>query len=168
MKRFPATPALTWLTVATLLVPTVASISFSRTAHAQGSDAPLTATNDGQSALSRYAIDLTQLAAQGKLEALLGFDAEINRVIATLTNSNTKAPVLISESDVNRAAVTRAIAIRIVSGDVPQTLRGKRVLSLSLDALANGAKTRQQFEQRLQKLFAEVAEAGDGIILFVV
>src|ERR1044072_3883758 len=80
MKRFPATPALTWLTVATLLVPTVASISFSRTAHAQGSDAPLTATNDGQSALSRYAIDLTQLAAQGKLEALLGFDAEINRV----------------------------------------------------------------------------------------
>jgi ATP-dependent Clp protease ATP-binding subunit ClpA len=168
MKRIPATPALTWLTLAALLVPTAAGISFSRSVHAQSSDPSLTAAKNNQSALSKYAVDLTQLAAEGKLEALMGFDAEINRVIATLSNSSTKAPVLISESDVNRAAVARAIAMRMVSGDVPEALRGKRVLSLSLDALAKGARTSQQFEQRLQSVFAEVAEpANGGIILFV-
>src|SRR5690349_5419756 len=167
MKRNPATHAVSWLTLTALLVPTAAGISFIRTTHAQSSEASLTATKNSQSALSRYAVDLTQLAAQGKLEALVGFDAEINRLIATLGNSNTKAPVLISESDVNRAAVARTIAIRIVSGDVPETLRGKRVLSLNIDALAKGAKTNEQFEQRLQSVFAEVAEAGNGIILFV-
>jgi ATP-dependent Clp protease ATP-binding subunit ClpB len=127
----------------------------------------LTATKNSQLALSKYAVDLTQLAAQGKLEALVGFDAEINRVIATLAHSNTKAPVVLSESDVNREAVARTLAMRIVAGDVPDTLRGKRVLSLSLDSLAKGAKTSEQFEQRLQSVFAEVAEARNGIILFV-
>jgi len=133
MKRFSANPALTWLTLTALLVPTAAGISFSRTTHAQSAEASLTATKNSQSALFKYAIDLTQLAAQGKLEALVGFDAEINRVIATLTNSNAKSPVLISESDVNRAAVARTLAMRIVSGDVPESLHGKRVLSLNLD-----------------------------------
>src|SRR5690349_956712 len=167
MKRNPATHAVSWLTLTALLVPTAAGISFIRTTHAQSSEASLTATKNSQSALSRYAVDLTQLAAQGKLEALVGFDAEINRVIATLANSNTKAPVLISDSDVNRAAVARTLAMRIVSGDAPETLRGKRVLSLNIDALARGAKTSEQFEQRLQSVFAEMAEAGNGIILFV-
>src|ERR1051325_662703 len=143
MKRTPLTHAVTWLSLAALLVPTATGISLSRTAQAQSSDASLTTLETSRSALSKYAVDLTQLAAQGKLETLIGFDAEVNRVMATLAHSNSKAPVLISESDVNRAAVARAIAMRIVSGDVPETLRGKRVLSLSIDALAKGAKTSQ-------------------------
>ncbi|HEV8139680.1 MAG TPA: S8 family serine peptidase, partial [Pyrinomonadaceae bacterium] len=167
MKRTPATPVLTWLTLAALVAPSGAAISFGRTAHAQSSGTSLTATENSQSVLSKYAVDLTQLAAQGKLEALPGFDAEVNRVIATLARSNTKVPVVLSESDVNRAAVARAVAMRIVAGDVPDTLRGKRALSLSLDSLAKGAKTSEQFEQRLQSVFAEVAEARNGIILFV-
>ena len=108
MKRTPVTPVLTWLTLAALVVPSGAALSFGRTTRAQSSEASLTATQNSQLALSKYAVDLTQLAAQGKLEALVGFDAEINRVIATLANSSTKAPVLISESDVNRAEIGRA------------------------------------------------------------
>jgi hypothetical protein len=167
MKRIPATPVLTWLTLAALVVTTTAGVSFSRKAQAQSSDGLLTTTENSRSALSKYSVDLTQPAAQGKLDALVGFDAEVNRVIAALTRSNTTAPLLISESDVNRAAVARAIAMRIVSGDVPDALRGKRVLSLSLDALAKGAKTTQQFEQRVQAVFAEAEAAGNGIVLFV-
>ncbi|HZI48084.1 MAG TPA: S8 family serine peptidase, partial [Pyrinomonadaceae bacterium] len=165
-KRIPATPVFIWLIMASLLVPT-AGINFSDAAHAQSSETLFTPSKNSQPQLSRYTVDLTQLAAQGKLEPVTGFDAEINRVIAELTSSNTKAPALISESDGNRAGVARAIAMRIVSGNVPEPLRGKRLLSLSLDALANGAKTTDQFEQRLQSVFVELAQASNGTILFV-
>ena len=166
-KRIPATPVFIWLIMASLLVPTAAGINFSDAAHAQSSETLLTPSKNSQPQLSRYTVDLTQLAAQGKLEPVTGFDAEINRVIAELTSSNTKVPALISESDGNRAGVARAIAMRIVSGNVPEPLRGKRLLSLSLDALANGAKTTDQFEQRLQSVFVELAQASNGTILFV-
>src|ERR1041384_3348601 len=97
--------------MASLLVPTAAGINFSDAAHAQSSETLLIPSKNSQPQLSRYTVDLTQLAAQGKLEPVTGFDAEINRVIAELTSSNMKAPALISESDGNRAGVARAIAI---------------------------------------------------------
>lgn len=165
MKRTTATPAISLLTLTALLVTTVATFRFSPTANAQVSES--TATEKSRSILSKYAIDLTQLAAQGKLESLQGFDAEINRVVAALARSSAKAPVVISESDVNRAAVARAIALRIVSGEVPEALRGKRVLSLNLDALAKDAKTSQEFERRVQVVFAAAADARGEVILFV-
>src|SRR5205814_10394542 len=103
----------------------------------------------------------------GKLEAGEGFDAEVARVVAQLSRTSVKAPVVIGESDADRGAIARAVAFRVIAGDVPENLRGKKVLSLSLDALAKGAKTSEQFEQRLQAVFAAAELARDEIILFV-
>lgn len=116
--------------------------------------------------LRRFASDLTKLARLGKLQAVAGYDSEIARVVETLTHS-TKTPVLVGESNLDRAAIARGLALRIASGDVPPALRGKLIFSLSLDAIADSAKTSQEFENRVQAIFSETEKANGQIVLFI-
>ena len=116
--------------------------------------------------LQRFALNLTKLALLGKLESVKGYDAEINRTVETLANSSI-APVLVGESNLDRSAIARGLALRIVSGDVPAALRDKQIFSLSLDAIAAGAKTSQEFETRVQAIIAETTRANGRIVLFV-
>ena len=98
-------------------------------------------------ALAKYATDLTLLALQGKLETSRDRDADVARVIASLSNA-AKEPVVVSESDLDRDAIARGVAIKVAFGDVPDSLRDKRVFRLSLDALAKGARTSDEFAAR--------------------
>jgi serine protease AprX len=116
--------------------------------------------------LKRFASDLTKLARLGKLEAVAGYDAEIARVVDTLSHS-TKTPVLVGESNLDRTAVARGLALRVASGNVPPVLRGKLIFSLSLDAIADSAKTSQEFENRVQAIFAETEKSNGQIVLFI-
>jgi len=116
--------------------------------------------------LSKYATDLTLLALSDKLEPVRGYEASIARVIASLSTT-AKAPLVLGESDLDRDAIARGVALRIAFGNVPETLRDKRVFRLSLEALARGAETSADFENRIQTLFAETAQAQGQIILFI-
>src|SRR5207302_1593467 len=116
--------------------------------------------------LSKYATDLTLLALRGKLETPRDHEADVARVIASLSVPS-KAPVVVGESDLDRDAVARGVAIDFAFGDVPDALRGKRVFRLSLDALAKGAKTDGEFAARVQAVFAEAAKAEGKVVLFV-
>lgn len=134
MKRVPATPVLTGLIMASLLVPAAAGINFSHTTHAQSSETSLTASKHSQPQLSTYAVDLTQLAAQGKLEAVVGLDAEINRVIAVLASPNTKADfngrvsATPQVSDVNSREMRRMLSQNgILLGDTMAKLGAMKV-----------------------------------------
>ncbi|HXI61482.1 MAG TPA: S8 family serine peptidase, partial [Pyrinomonadaceae bacterium] len=143
-----------------------ASLTFSQRTSAQ-SDTPL--VSDGGSdypVLSRYATDLTQLAVAGKLQTNHERDAEVARVITSLSSA-AKNPVLVSESDLDRDAIARGVASKIAFGDVPEGLRNKRVFRLNIDALAKGAKTSDEFVKRVQSVFAEAAQANGKVILFV-
>ena len=116
--------------------------------------------------LSKYATDLTLLAHLGKLEAAHGCEADVDRVLASLSVTG-KAPVVVGESDLDRDAIARGVAARIAFGEAPEALRDKRVFRLSLDALAKGAKTSAEFENRVEAVFAEAEKADGQIILFV-
>jgi len=116
--------------------------------------------------LQRFALNLTKLAQLGKLEPVKGYDAEIGRVAETLANS-TVAPVLLGESNLDRAAIARGLALRIASGDVPAALRDKQIFSLSLDAIAAEATTSQEFANRVQAIVAETTKANGRVVLFV-
>lgn len=116
--------------------------------------------------LRRFGSNLTRLARLGKLQKVDGYDAEIAHVVESLANSNA-APVLVGESTLQRAAIVRGLALRIASGDVPAALRNKQIFSLSLDALAEGAKTSREFEHRIQAVVAETATANGNIVLFL-
>ena len=116
--------------------------------------------------LRRFARDLTKLARLGKLQAVAGYDSEITHVVETLSHS-TKTPVLVGESNLDRSAIARGLALRIASGDVPAALRNKQIFSLSLDAIADGAKTSQEFENRVQAIVAETEKANGQIVLFI-
>src|SRR5262249_54520128 len=118
-------------------------------------------------ALSQYASDLSRLAQQGKLERTSGHDGDIARVIDSLARTTSKAPVVVGETDFERDAIALGVAVRIAFGDVPAVLRDKRVFRLSIDALAMGAKTSEEFESRVQSVFAEAVKADGQIILFV-
>jgi len=118
-------------------------------------------------ALEKYGKDLTDLARRGKLDPVIGRDEEIRRVIQVLSRRTKNNPVLIGEPGVGKTAIVEGLARRIVSGDVPESLKGKRVVSLDLGSMLAGAKYRGEFEDRLKAMVKEVTESNGQIILFI-
>ena len=118
-------------------------------------------------ALEKYGRDLTSLAESGKLDPVIGRDEEIRRVIQVLSRRTKNNPVLIGEPGVGKTAIVEGLAQRIVAGDVPEGLKGKRVWALDLGALLAGAKYRGEFEERLKAVLAEIQNAAGEIVLFI-
>jgi len=118
-------------------------------------------------ALEKYSVDLTGSAEDGRLDPVIGRDAEIRRVIQVLSRRTKNNPVLIGEPGVGKTAVVEGLAQRVVAGDVPDSLKGRRVLSLDLSAMVAGAKYRGEFEERLKAVLEEIKDAGGQIITFI-
>jgi ATP-dependent Clp protease ATP-binding subunit ClpB len=117
--------------------------------------------------LERYGRDLTKLAAQGKLDPVIGRDEEIRRVVQVLSRRTKNNPVLIGEPGVGKTAIVEGLALRIMRGDVPDGLKNKRVVSLDMGALVAGAKFRGEFEERLKAVLKEVQDSAGEIVLFI-
>ena len=122
---------------------------------------------DQYEALSKYARDLTQAARDGKLDPVIGRDEEIRRTLQVLSRRSKNNPLLIGEPGVGKTAIAEGLAVRIVSGDVPESMRDKKLLALDMGALIAGAKYRGEFEERLKAVLKEIEKADGQIILFI-
>ena len=125
------------------------------------------APEDKLQALEKFGVDLTERAARGELDPVIGRDDEIRRVVQVLSRRTKNNPVLIGEPGVGKTAIAEGLAQRIVSGDVPESLRDRRVVSLDVGALIAGSKYRGEFEDRLKAVLNEVKEAGGQVVLFI-
>ena len=132
----------------------------------KGRQAESASAEEGYNALKKYTRDFTEDAQKGKLDPVIGRDEEIRRTIQVLSRRTKNNPVLIGEPGVGKTAIAEGLAQRIVNGDVPDTLKNRRLLSLDLGALLAGAKYRGEFEERLKAVLQEVASSGD-VILFI-
>ena len=118
-------------------------------------------------ALEKYSVDLTRAAEDGRLDPVIGRDAEIRRVVQVLSRRTKNNPVLIGDPGVGKTAVVEGLAQRVIAGDVPDSLKGRRVLSLDLAAMVAGAKYRGEFEERLKAVLEEIKDAGGQIVTFI-
>jgi len=133
----------------------------------QGRTADSQSAEDSYEALKKYARDLTETARQGKLDPVIGRDEEIRRAVQVLSRRTKNNPVLIGEPGVGKTAIAEGLALRIVNGDVPESLKDKKLLALDMGALIAGAKYRGEFEERLKSVLNEVESADGRIILFI-
>ncbi len=133
----------------------------------KGRTADSASAEDSFEALSKYARDLTEAAEQGKIDPIIGRDEEIRRAMQVLSRRTKNNPVLIGEPGVGKTAIAEGLALRIIDGDVPESLRNKKLMALDMGALIAGAKYRGEFEERLKAVLKEIEAAAGEIILFI-
>ncbi|OLS53133.1 ATP-dependent chaperone ClpB [Rhodovulum sulfidophilum] len=133
----------------------------------KGRTADTASAEDGYEALKKYARDLTEMAEEGRIDPIIGRDEEIRRAMQVLSRRTKNNPVLIGEPGVGKTAIAEGLALRIVNGDVPESLKDKRLMALDMGALIAGAKYRGEFEERLKSILNEISSAAGEVILFI-